>query len=166
MPLVGTVPGMTRTYRLLLPALLLTAALVGCASDSEPEPAGKPSPSTSSRASLPLLVRGTFSLELPNFIWSETTHTCVGRAAHDDIAANTQVLVTDPAGTNLAIGQLGAGQPVMNPDDATRADSCMFTFDIPNVPSGKGIYGIEVSNRGKVQFKEADLRDRITLGLT
>ncbi|MBM0274148.1 hypothetical protein [Micromonospora tarensis] len=157
---------MTRAHRLLLPAALLAAALAGCSSDTEPATAAPTTSATPSRAPLPLLVRGTFTLELPNFVWSESTHTCAGSESHDDIQVGTQVIVTDPAGVNIAVGNLGEGQPVTDPNDSTRATSCLFLFDIANVPSGKGIYGIEVSNRGKVQFKETDLRDRVALGLT
>ncbi|MFG1846787.1 hypothetical protein [Micromonospora carbonacea] len=148
--------------RTLPAALALTAALTGCGSN--PEPAAAPPP-TKSAAPLPLLIRGTFSLELPKFIWSEETHTCAGMGGYDDIAGGTQVLVTDPAGVNLAVGALDDGQPVIDPDDDSRATSCLFEFEVPNVPSGKGIYGIEVGRRGKVQYKEADLGEKLSLSL-
>lgn len=154
---------MTRTRHLILPAVLLAAALTGCSSNGGSEPGAKPEPSTS-RAPLPLLVRGTFSLELPNFIWNPGV--CAGRGAHDDITAGTKVVVTDNTGATVAVGALDQGQPVLNPDDGTRAESCMFTFEIADVPSGRGFYGVEVSNRGKVQFKEADLGSPLQLGLT
>ncbi|WP_194821320.1 hypothetical protein [Micromonospora sp. S-DT3-3-22] len=147
----------------------LTAAvllLAGCGGDPEPKSQASPTPAATSRAPLPLLVRGTFTLERSTFAWSEKTQVCAGMGGHDDIAGGAQVIITDPAGVNLAVGKLDVGQPLIDPTDATRATSCLFTFKIPGVPSGKGIYGVEVSRRGKVQFNEVDLGKPISLGLT
>ncbi|WKU03765.1 hypothetical protein [Micromonospora sp. HUAS LYJ1] len=146
----------------------LTAAvllLAGCGGD--PEPTAAPTPAATSRAPLPLLVRGTFTLELPNFGWSSQTNICAGTGGHDDIAGGTKVVVTDNTGTIVGVGALDQGQPQTDPEDRTRADSCLFQFTVKDVPSGKGFYSIEVSNRGKVQFKETDLaKDFVQLGLT
>lgn len=154
------------TTRLPAAAVVLTAvALTGCAGD--PKPAAAPTPAAAtSRAPLPITVRGTFTLERPNFVWSETTHQCAGQRAADDIRAGSQIIVTDPAGVNVAVGELDTGQPVMDTTDPNRAASCLFQFRVPNVPSGKGIYGVEVAGRGKVQFPEAQLAASIALGLT
>ncbi|WP_420124378.1 hypothetical protein [Nakamurella sp.] len=148
----------------------LTAAvllLAGCGGDPKPTAAPTPSSAPTSRAPLPLLVRGTFTLELPNFIWSEATNVCAGTGGHDDLAGGTKVVVTDNTGTIVGVGALDPGQPQTDPEDRSRADSCLFQFTIKDVPSGKGFYSIEVSNRGKVQFKETDLaKDFVQLGLT
>ncbi|WP_433263300.1 hypothetical protein ACQPWR_25680 [Micromonospora vinacea] len=56
MPLVGTVPGMTRTHRLLLPALLITASLVGCSGNPETVAAPQPIPVTTSASPSPSLI--------------------------------------------------------------------------------------------------------------
>ncbi|WKU04143.1 hypothetical protein [Micromonospora sp. HUAS LYJ1] len=147
----------------------LTAAvllLAGCGGD--PEPTAAPTPAATSRAPLPppLLVRGTFTLEQSTFTWSEKNRICAGVGGHDDIARGTRVIITDAAGVHLAVGKLDVGQPVIDPTDATRATSCLFPFTISGVPSGKGIYGVQVSRRDKVQFDEVDLGKPISLGVT
>ncbi|MBQ1060060.1 hypothetical protein [Micromonospora sp. C41] len=151
-----------RTAVALSAALLL--ALTGCA-DGGGEPAAESAPATSPPPRANLLVRGTFTLTLPDFGWSEKTLQCAGRGGYSDLQAGTQVIVTDPAGVNLGIGRLETGQPQVDPEDPHRATECLFTFQVPDVPSGKGIYGVEVANRGKVQFKESDLGDVIALTL-
>ncbi|MEU9516599.1 hypothetical protein [Micromonospora sp. NPDC048169] len=155
---------MTRARTAVALSAVLLLAPAGCG--DEAEPAAESRPATPTPAQAPLLVRGTFTLKLPTFTWSETTLQCAGRDSHDDLQAGAQVVVTDPAGVNLGIGRLDAGQPQIDPDDPTRATECLFSFKVPDVPSGKGIYGVEVANRGKVQFKESDLSDVIALGLT
>ena len=146
--------------RVLLAAAALVLALAGCGASA---PAATAPLTKATKKPLPLLVRGTFSLSLPGFVWNPGV--CTGTGGYDDIDADTTVVVTDNAGTTVAIGKLGAGQPVRDPDDPSRAQTCMYTFDIPNVPSGRHFYGIEVGHRGRVQFTEAQLGERVQLEL-
>lgn len=145
----------------LLATVVLALVLTGCGAGKEPAaaPSAKPTPTR-----LPLLVRGSFVLQLPDFMWNPGV--CAGRGGFDDINAGTDVVVTDSTSTTVAIGKLGTGQPVIDPSDSTRATSCLFTFDIKDAPSGRGFYGIEVGHRGRVQFPEAKLADRVLLELT
>lgn len=75
---------------------------------------------------------------------------CVTRGGYTDIGAGTQVKILDDAGKVLAFGQLGGGK-------VTELKRCKFPFQVVDVPTGRKIYGVEVSHRGVVQVNEADL---------
>jgi hypothetical protein len=83
---------------------------------------------------------------------------CVGTGGYYDIQGGTQVVITDSANTAIAVGRL-------MPGTQNGSDECDFAFALADVPAGKGIYGIEVSHRGKLSFNEADLRHLINLTL-
>lgn len=71
-------------------------------------------------------------------------------AGYDDIASGAPVAVKDASGKTVALGELGQGKDV----DA----GCGFSFSVKDVPAGLGIYGIEVTHRGVIQYKEAALK--------
>jgi hypothetical protein len=83
---------------------------------------------------------------------------CFVSGVFPDIATGTAVIITDASATTVAIGALSAGTGDSN--------VCVFRFAVPNVPAGKGFYGVEVASRGRVQFTEAEMRSgvRLTLG--
>lgn len=84
---------------------------------------------------------------------------CAGKGGYTDIRAGAQVVITDSAGATVAIGSLDAGSV----DDR----GCVLPFSVPNVPAGKGFYGIEVSHRGSLKYSEAEFSTRnmdLTLG--
>jgi hypothetical protein len=98
----------------------------------------------------------TGSLRL-NGEYMNTSTGCAGSGGYSDIAEGAPVIVTDPAGKTVAIGQLKSG--------AGSAGTCIFRFDVHPVPTGLGFYGVEVSHRGRVQFKESELTGiSLTLG--
>lgn len=72
-------------------------------------------------------------------------------AGYDDIASGAPVAVKDASGKTVALGELGQGKDV---GDA----GCGFFFSVKDVPAGLGIYGIEVTHRGVIQYKEAVLK--------
>lgn len=75
--------------------------------------------------------------------------TCSGKGGYADITEGASVTVTDAAGATIAVGRLGAGH--------LETAGCTFDFSIPDVPSGKGFYGIEVEHRGTLKYSEADI---------
>lgn len=81
----------------------------------------------------------------------------MGERFRDELRAGAQVVVTDPAGKTIGVGQLKSGK--------IEAGSCVLPFEAA-VPAGAGIYGITVANRGPVQFPEARLIDRLRLEVT
>lgn len=82
-------------------------------------------------------------------------------AGFDDINQGAGVTIKDPSGKVVAVGELGGGK------DIGDGLGCSFTFSVKDVPSGLGIYGVEVSHRGLLQYKEAVLkRDGAEMSLT
>jgi hypothetical protein len=71
---------------------------------------------------------------------------------YEDITQGAGVAVKDPSGKTVALGQLGAGKDL--PDGL----GCSFPFTVTDVPSGLKIYGVEVTHRGVIQYKEAALK--------
>ena len=67
------------------------------------------------------------------------------------------MVVTDPAGTTIAIGQLRAGIPRHDPDNNARVRECRFPIEVSGVPGTHKFYGLEINKRGKTDFA----RDRI-----
>ena len=105
----------------------------------------------------PFAVNGFMTLRLGQFTWDKDPDVCSGWRGYDDIHAGTQVVVTDPAGTTIAIGALGQGVPRRDPVDTSRATECRLPLRVAGVPGGHQFYGLEVGRRGKLDYP----RDRI-----
>jgi hypothetical protein len=89
---------------------------------------------------------------------------CAGSDGYDDIAAGTQVVVYDQAGTTIAAGVLEAGTPGGFISDTLYAQ-CRFGFHVNAVPVAK-FYAVEVSHRGKVTYSDEQVSaGEITLTL-
>ena len=76
------------------------------------------------------------------------------QAVSAGVEANDPVKVTDPSGTALAAGVLGAGVLAVDGE----AYRCNFPFEIPAVAGGHGTYSIAVGTRPAVSFPATDLR--------
>lgn len=81
---------------------------------------------------------------------------------YDDISSGAQVTVTDPAGTVLAVTQLGTGA-------VGDEGNCSWPFTISAVPEGSKFYQIHIGNqaRGEVSFTRDQLAEgpaSLTLG--
>lgn len=74
-----------------------------------------------------------------------------GTGGYSDIHEGASVVISDADGKKLAVGSLKAGKDIGD-------GLCVFDFKVPNVRSGAGPYGVEVSHRGEISFteKEAD----------
>ena len=109
-------------------------------------------------------VTGTLTLRLGQFTWDRDPDRCSGWRGYDDIRAGTPVVVTDPAGTTIAVGALDPGVPRRDPANTSRATECRFTFGVTGVPGSHRFYGVQVGRRGKLDYT----RDSIgrPLGLT
>lgn len=126
---------MNRTGKL---ALLLWVALLvaGCASPS-------PSPTPMTRS-----VIGT--LDLLGDAAAVVGETCYGDGGYDDIAAGTQVRVTNQDGTLIGTDSLEEGQP-----NAART-RCTFRFTVGGLPEAT-FYTFEVSHRGGLTYSAAEM---------
>jgi hypothetical protein len=63
----------------------------------------------------------------------------------------------------VALGKLGPGKVYPHPV-TEGAKTCQFNIYM-SAPKGLGIYGIEVSHRGRLQYSEADLAEAVELKL-
>lgn len=104
---------------------------------------------------------------------------CVADSGFDDIAEGNQVLVKNASAEVVALGELGPGefafaQPINVPEEVDIYNvsvlggdyySCVFPFNLDNVPSGENFYSVEIGNvaRGEVVFTEEELRAGIEL---
>ena len=119
-------------------ALIAIAALAGCGGDST------------------FTASGTLGLVAVD---AATDDCGSGTGGFDDISEGADVVIYDAAGKRLAFGSLKAGKPQGD------GGLCVFDFEIPEVPRGKGPYGIEVGSRGQVSFSEDKAEDiAISLG--
>ena len=101
-----------------------------------------------------LLRPGTFDLHGTLVLDSEwqvgSNHTCSGKATYEDVREGAQVVITDPAGTTVALGHLGLGKP-------KEPVGCGFPISVPDVPAGHRIYGVAIPGHGDpVQVSERD----------
>jgi hypothetical protein len=86
-------------------------------------------------------------------------HDCSGEDGFSDIKPGAEVVVSDDTGKTLAIDALGVGAI------GNILEECVFPFTVNNVPAGKGFYGVTVSHRGTVKFREAEVASaQLTLG--
>jgi hypothetical protein len=103
-----------------------------------------------------LVVKGTFTLHDDDlYVGSDG---CSGQGGYSDISAGADVTITDGAGAIVALGHLSESE-------SAGSEECTFPFSVPDVPSGKGFYGVEVSHRGSLKYAEADLASPLSLGL-
>lgn len=125
----------------LIPALAVAALLaVGCG------PA-------------PIAVRGSLLIDEGTMGWQgKLGDRCETGGGYSDIHPGTAVAVTDASGATVALGALGDGTQ-------DGAGHCRFPFTVADVPGGGDFYGVEVSHRGKVQFKSEQLREPVELTL-
>jgi hypothetical protein len=82
--------------------------------------------------------------------------TCRGEGGFDDVHEGAQLVITDEAGTTLALTRLVGGKEV-------DTNVCRFTFsaEVPDRP----FYGVEMNHRGRIQYSKADASDGITLAI-
>lgn len=125
--------------------------------------AGKPASAAASPSTAGVFkVYGDMTLSLGDFGWGKSPEACWGKGGYDDIRAGAQVVITDANGVTVGVGRLIDGDPTVYDD---RASSCVFRWEIPNVPDGSSFYAVEISHRGKVQFNRADITRSISLTL-
>ena len=83
---------------------------------------------------------------------------CAGSDGFADITGGAEVVVRDGKGVNVGLGKLGTGK-------ADGPVTCVFPFTVKDVPTGGGIYSVEVTRRGEISFKAADA-ENVALSLS
>lgn len=154
----------TRRKRTIWPwiaaAAVITAGAIGVAyalaSDGTDSADADPSPSPSPQT---ITVEGAVNLRLGQFTWESSTSACWGIRGYSDLRDGAQVVVTDPDGTTVGVSRLEIGSTQF---ERSKAVGCRLIFEV-KVPAGLGFYGIEVSDRGKVQYAEPDLSEPVEL---
>ncbi|MFI9558911.1 hypothetical protein [Nonomuraea endophytica] len=134
---------------------VLLLALAGCGTDS----AAPASPST-------FTVTGTVTVPGGSTARGLDGETCVMDGGYSDIAEGAQVVITNAAGTTIALGRLGEGILDTPGPDEPYGSHCEFSFKVEKVPAGAAFYGIEVAHRGRLQYTAESIKQplRLTLG--
>lgn len=169
---------MSRT-RLIPGAALavLALALAGCAKEgtgtaAPPTSAGSSSTGAASTASSSPKVSGTSTAgasEKPGVTTVEGNLTvpsdgkgtegapCTTGPGYEDVKQGTTVKVSNPDKTVIAQGQL----PLPTIEDG----QCLFEFLIENVPSGFDSYGVEIGDRGILDYSADEIESDV-IGMT
>lgn len=139
----------------LLTLAALSLLLTGCGAIAESEP----TPSTFN-------FEGTLDLNQPMPLADEG-QACFGHGGYEDIQPGTQAKILDASGTVIAIGKVGSGVATKTYEQLPGPNVCRFGVYVDNVPDGgDGIYGVEVGDRGVVNFEKAggSATAQLTLG--
>jgi hypothetical protein len=84
--------------------------------------------------------------DVDGFDGHSTGGSCAGNGGYDDLAVGTSVTVYD--GSSAIIGGGFVNSASYN------GSSCVLSFEIPDIPSGRGFYQVEISHRGKISEDE------------
>lgn len=76
---------------------------------------------------------------------------CYGDGGYDDLVSGASVTVYDSGDAIIGRGNIDASN--------FNGSSCVLSFEISKIPSGKGFYQVEVSHRGKISADETDLEN-------
>jgi hypothetical protein len=83
------------------------------------------------------------------FVGHSTGGTCSGTGGYDDLALGTSVTVYDGSSAIIGGGYVNAA--------TYNGNACVLSFDVPEIPSGKGFYQVEISHRGKISEDEKNV---------
>lgn len=146
-------PAKSRTVPILVGVVILLALGVGGlgfalfrqSDDDKPTPAA-------SDAAPTFEVDGTVELKAGQFVTVNDTG-CRGYDGFEDLTMGAAVTIIDAAGAVVGVGHINSLSL-----DGGMQGTCTLSFSVPNVPTGKGFYGVEVSHRSAVKFDEAQLK--------
>ena len=145
-PMAPAAPTAPRTFRWIVGGIAAVVALFGVSVILADH-------GVAGRAVMPdtITVAGVVMLtDDDGFTGHSTGGICAGDGGYDDLAAGASVTVYD--GSSAIIG----GGFV---DSATyNGSSCVLSFDIPDIPAGRGFYQVEISHRGKISEDEKNTK--------
>jgi hypothetical protein len=90
---------------------------------------------------------------------------CTAADGYSDIKEGVDVVVSDSAGTTVALGSLTKGMITDPAAYVSASGPCDFVFTVDSVPAGKRFYRVAVGHRGVQTFSEAALRKHVALTL-
>jgi len=71
---------------------------------------------------------------------------------YSDLREGASVTVYGKTGERLGLGELK--------DPYGEANGfCIFSYDVPDIPAGEGIYSVEVTHRGELSGSESEVED-------
>lgn len=140
-------------------------ALAGCGTESGPSTISVPTPTPTPTPSAAGKITVMATLDL-NQTGGEAKigDPCEGLGGYADIRRGAQVKISDSTGKIVYIGSLGQGTMQNTIPSLPFPDVCQFWF-MDSVPdTGDSIYGIEVANRGVVNFQTDNPVVQLSLG--
>jgi hypothetical protein len=104
-------------------------------------------------------IKGTISVPSATYVaeGDEAQGFCTVKDGYEDLRTGASVVATDAHGEVVGVGALA--------DIERTSEECRYAFEIANVPEGSDTYGIEVGNRGIVQYERSQLEDSVELPL-
>jgi hypothetical protein len=77
---------------------------------------------------------------------------CAGQGGYSDLREGASVTVYGKTGERLGLGELKDSYGEAN-------GFCIFSYDVPDIPAGEGIYSVEVTHRGELSGSESEVDD-------
>jgi hypothetical protein len=105
-------------------------------------------------------VKGTISVPSSTYVTSggdQPGGFCTVKDGYEDLRTGASVAVTNAEGDVVGVSSLV--------DIDRAASECRYSFDVPGVPDDSASYGIEVGNRGIVQYARDQLDEPVELPL-
>ena len=105
-------------------------------------------------------VKGTISVPSSTYVTSGDDQPggfCTVKDGYEDLRTGASVAVTNAEGDVVGVSSLV--------DIDRAASECRYSFDVPGVPDGSASYGIEVGNRGIVEYARDQLDEQVELPL-
>jgi len=104
-------------------------------------------------------IKGTISVPSSTYVagGDQPGGFCTVKDGYEDLRTGASVAVTNAEGDVVGVSSLV--------DIDRKASECRYSFDVPGVTDGSASYGIEVGNRGIVEYARDQLDDPVELPL-
>lgn len=158
--------------RVVRSAVVFAAMFFAASCGSPGAPAAKPARPSGGRQPATLTVTGTVEvtgLSLGAGLPAKGGG-CVADTGYSDIPG-AQVVVATDGGATLAVGSVQTPTGVFTATNANRNDPtdlsgrCAYSFEVEDVPAGKGYYSLAIGHRGSLKETEGELAQPLVLTL-
>ena len=151
-------------------AVALSTLALGLAGCAEPPPPASPSGSSTTPAlsepakvsgtgtapvgaNDPLDVEGSITVPAADTSVPSGTKGCKPAKDYEDVGAGAKVEVSDPSGKVLLTGALDEGE--------FDGEACSFSFSMSDLPGNFDHYGIQVAERGVVDYTREEVDENV-----